>query len=151
MWKWWQAIETWLPGPDVSHLTIPFDDDPVEAVRKIRRGLRDVRDRIGRERNPAWRQVAFGGFLNGATVLVRVHHPGIHSVRLWPTLKTRWPEIVVRDVSAVCLDPNVSIDVAADLARRRRGIEPIRIIVPSQVQRKNFQDDAHVEPMPFLF
>ena len=146
---WWQTFGCWLTSPDTSLAVIPMPDDPIAGIRRFRKGLRDVRDRAARE-HPLWQPVAFGGLLSGNEAMVLVQHIGIDPMRVWSVLSRRWPPIVLRAVGAAP-SPKLTVDVAAALARLRRGVEPIRIIVPAQKVVATVQQEKWIEPMPVLF
>src|ERR1700722_12792600 len=53
---WWAGMREWA-GLDATLISIPSGDDAIEAMRRLRRGLRDVRDRAAR-RDQRWSEVA---------------------------------------------------------------------------------------------
>ena len=67
-----------------------------DAVRRLRRGLRDVRDRMARRSN-RWRDVGFAGMIGGdGTTLVMVTHEGIDRREVEDVLRRRWPDVAVK-------------------------------------------------------
>lgn len=129
-------------------MIIPLIGDPIVAVRKLRKGLRDVRDRAARD-DPRWQQVAFGGMLDGDRMLVLVQHAGISRGDVWRMLERRWSDVMITDPDGTvpfCMDRNL----AEHLAQCRRGVESIRIIIRTQ-QAGALAQDEWDQPMPFVF
>jgi len=72
--RWWDGIRNWLPGSASSLAIIPVQSTAglCDGVRRLRRGLRDVRDRTARCRTQ-WRDVCFAGMAGGdGTALVLI-------------------------------------------------------------------------------
>jgi hypothetical protein len=148
--QWWVGFLWWVYGCTVSLATIQIKGDPVKGVRRLRKGLRDVRDRTARRRS-AWRLVTFCGLLSGNEALVLVQHTGIDPMSVWSVLKRRWPEIVVQNVHDNEPLWQMTVDDAAALARLKRGVEPIRVVVPAQRVLTTAPQEKWVEPMPILW
>jgi hypothetical protein len=76
---WWNGMCQWSAEAAISSLAIIAVHSPEglhNAVLRLRRGLRDVRDRMARHRQP-WRDVGFAGMTGGdGTALVLVTHEG---------------------------------------------------------------------------
>ena len=127
---------------------MPTTGSLLASTQRLRKGLRDVRDRAART-DPLWRAVTIGGLLNSERALLLVGHADISRCDLWTVLERRWPEVVV--TAAVSIEPSLMLTVedAAALAVKRRGLEPSRIIVPGQ--RPLESDGDWDEPMPMLF
>ena len=69
-----------------------------DAVRRLRRGLRDVRDRMAR-RQRRWREVCFAGMAGGdGTALVMITHEGVDRHEVEDVLRRRWPDVVVKSL-----------------------------------------------------
>jgi hypothetical protein len=121
------------------------------SIRRLRKGLRDVRDRTA-VRNDCWQSVALAGLLSETTALVLIQHAGIHREDVLDILARRWPGIVMTNVRDAEPSWRMSVDQAAALGRRRRGIEGIRIVVPPQLiagmAEKGLGED---EAMPMAF
>ena len=149
--RWWQALDAWITGPGLagSLAVIPLPDGPVNAVRKLCKGLRDVRDRAARH-DPRWRAVAMAGLADGNQALILMQHPGLGRASLWSALERRWPNVVLADPG--CVEPTsaMTAEAAAALARRRRGVEPIRVVILPQVMAATDQENWG-DPMPMLF
>ncbi len=79
-----------------------------------------------------------------------IQHAGITRAATWSMLERRWPEIMLSDVGNVEPSAWMTVDDTAALARRRRGIEPIRVAVPPQRVTTNLREQWD-EPMPMLF
>ena len=107
-----------------------------DAVRHLRRGMRDVRDRVARHRT-WWREVRFAGLLGGDhTAMVLVSHDGIDRSEVQDVLRRRWPDVLVKKLgqekpTSVMLPPD-----AAELGRCRRGVEPLRVVIMPQQERE---------------
>jgi hypothetical protein len=68
------------------------------AVQRLRRGLRDVRDRTARRRN-RWRGACCAGMAGGdGTALVMITHQGIDRREVEDVLRRRWPDVVVKSL-----------------------------------------------------
>lgn len=119
-----------------------------DGVRRLRRSLRDVRDRMARYTR-SWRDVGFAGMTGGDRVaLVLVSHDGVDQREVLDVLRRRWPEVVVKTWEQE--EPAVAMVAgdAADLGRCRRGIEPLRIVVMPQQDQQIIAPT--IEPMPVL-
>jgi hypothetical protein len=65
---------------------------PIGAVRRLRRGLRDVRDRTAR-RSQRWRAM-FAGMAGGDGIpLVLISHEGVDQLEVLNVLRRRWPDL----------------------------------------------------------
>jgi hypothetical protein len=107
-----------------------------DAVRRLRRGLRDVRDRTVR-RSRQWRAVCFAGLVGSDhRALVMILHQGIDRREVLDMLCRRWSDVVLKDLQQEEPTWTMSADDAADLGHRRSGVEPLRIVVmPQQAPR----------------
>jgi hypothetical protein len=147
---WWFGMCQWSAAA-TSSLAILWIDSSAglpDAVRRLRRGLRDVRDRRARH-SRRWRDVCCAGMAGGdRTALLLVTHEGIEQSEVEDVLRHRWPAIVVKslgdEVPTVAMPPRD----AADLGRCRRGIEPLRIVIMPQQDRQIAA--PLIEPMPIL-
>ncbi len=102
------------------------------AVARLRRACRDVRDRTARKRR-RWCGVAMAEMATGdGVMLVLVCHPGVARSEVADVLRRRWPAAVVQDVGAAEPSWSMPTEDAAELARVRRGVEPLRIVVLPQ-------------------
>ncbi len=119
----------------VSLAVLPLSGGPASLrarVARTRRALRDVRDRAARRRAP-WGGVAVAGMVTGnGTAFVLVSHPGAARQEVAAVLRRRWPAAVVGAVGAAEPSWSMPVEDAAELARTRRGVEPLRIIVLEQ-------------------
>jgi hypothetical protein len=148
---WWHGMCRWSAEAATSSLAIIPVHSPEglhNAVLRLRRGLRDVRDRMVRRRN-RWRDVCFAGMADGDHVaLVLVTHEGIDRREVEAVLRRRWPDVVVKSLEQE--EPAVAMSPAdaANLGRCRRGIEPMRVVIMPQQDRQIAA--PVVEPMPVL-
>ena len=133
----------------MSLVTIPITVDPLLATRRLRKALRDVRDRQARI-DPAWAAVAMGGMLNGDHLLMVIQHHGIERDTLWATLERRWPNVMMTVPGSIEPNSVVMVDTAVALACARRGIEPIRAVVPAQSAALSSSTAGWDQPMPVL-
>src|ERR1700733_10230719 len=96
--SWWNGMCQWTAAATTSLAIIPLHSSAglPDAVRRLRRGLRDVRDRMAR-RNRRWREVCCAGMASGdGTALVMVTHDGVGRHEVEDVLRRRWPEVVVK-------------------------------------------------------
>lgn len=147
--RWWRGFLQWLCSPDVSLVTIPLTGtlNLIPAIRRVRKGLRDIRDRAARV-DPRWAAVAMAGMLSGDHLLMIVQHHGIDRGTLWSMLERRWPEVVVAEVGTVEPRFEFSVGHTVQLALQHRGIEPIRLVIPAQ--RRAYERVEFEPPMPLL-
>ena len=107
-----------------------------DAVRRLRRGLRDVRDRMARRSRP-WHAVCCAGMAGGdGTALVMITHEDIERCEVKDALRRRWPDVALKELGQK--QPTVAMlpADAADLGRCRRGVEPLRIVIMPQHYRQ---------------
>jgi hypothetical protein len=64
---------------------------------------------------------------------------------VWTKLERRWPDIMMSDPSNTEPACGMSVDNIADLARHRRGIAPLRIVILEQAAASH---DGMEEPIP---
>jgi hypothetical protein len=94
----------------------------------------------------------------GDSAYVLVSHPGIERSEVADTLRKRWPAAVLQGVGAVEPSWMMATEDAAELARVRRGVEPLRIVVlPQRAADATALDllgvngaPVAVEPMPIV-
>jgi hypothetical protein len=122
---------------------------PCQAVQtRLRKGLRDVRDRAVRH-NRRWAGVAMAGLADGDHALILFKHPGFNRAEVWARFEWRWPEIVLSDPGS--LEPASTMTVKdAAVRARRRGIEPIRIVALAQMAATPRPKSWDDQPMPIL-
>jgi hypothetical protein len=123
-----------------------------DAARRLRRGLRDVRDRAVRRRGQ-WRTVSLAGMIGGEhRALVLISHVGVDRRELLEVLRRRWPDVVLKDLEHEEPTWAMTPDDAAELGTRRRSVEPLRILVmPQRIRRIIVASvPALVEPMPVI-
>lgn len=162
--RWWTGMRRWIvqEGALVSLAVLPLHHHPGDlraAVARLRRACRDVRDRTAR-RNWRWRAVAVAGMATGdGTALLFFRHTGVDRAAIAQVLGKRWPSSVVGDVGAKPPSWTFAAEDAAELARARRGVEPLRVVVLAQraantdERRRGSEHDsveAHA-PMPVAF
>jgi hypothetical protein len=68
---------------------------------------------------------------------------------VWTILEHRWPTIVLSNSGDTEPVFDLSVDHAAALARRRRGVEPIRVVVGQMAAAPSGR--AWDAPVPMLF
>jgi len=131
---WWRGMRQW-PTETVSSLAIlQVHPSPSlgDAVRRLRRSLRDVRDRMARH-SERWRDVCLAGLVGGDGVaLVLVSHAGLDRGEVLDALCRRWPDVEVKGLEQE--EPTVAMSPgdAADLGETHRGIEPLRVVIMPQ-------------------
>jgi hypothetical protein len=144
--KWWLVFTGWLAGLATSLAAISIAGDLMTGTRQLRKGLRDVRDRKARN-DFRWRGVAVAGFVGAGSAQVLIRHSGIARARVRSILQRRWPDATLHGVGDLTPNSWMSVDDAADLARHRRGIEGLRIVV--MPQRGSAGDWAGAMPIAF--
>jgi hypothetical protein len=148
---WWHGMCQWTAGTASSLAIIPLHSSAglQDAVRRLRRGLRDVRDRMARH-SRRWRDVCCTGMAGGDGVaLVMVSHEGIDRREVQDVLRRRWPDVVVKTLEQEQPVVAMSRDDAADLGRHRRGVEPLRVVIMPQQDRQPITSLVR-EPMPMI-
>ena len=86
------------------------------------------------------------------TAFVLVRHPGIARHEVAAVLGRRWPAAVVRKIGAAEPSWSMSVEDAAELARARRGVEPLRIVgLPQRAANtgERHSNTAHESAEPF--
>jgi hypothetical protein len=77
--------------------------------------------------------VSFAGLMGGDhRALVLISHQGVDRHEVLSVLRQRWPNVVVKDLALEEPAWAMSADDAADLGSRRRGAEPLRVVVMPQ-------------------
>jgi hypothetical protein len=122
-----------------------------DAARWLRRGLRDVRDRTARHFR-RWRTVSLAGLIGGDhRALMLISHEGIGRRELQDVLWRRWPDVALKDLAQEEPMWEMTAQDAADLGSRRRGVEPLRLLVmPQKVQRVTVATLREIGPMPVI-
>jgi hypothetical protein len=150
-------------GKDAAAISLPILPLPHQpgglraAVLRLRRLLRDTRDRQARRSRP-WRAVAVAGMAQGDDkVMLLIRHAGIGEAEIVELLRMHWPGAQVTDITRVPPVWNLGIEDAVELARAKRGVEPLRIVVMRQGRDADLDRlmvtarSGTVEPMPALF
>jgi hypothetical protein len=90
-----------------------------------------------------------------ATLLVR--HAGVGRGEIVEVLRRQWPDAQVTDIAKASPVWNLGIEDAVELARAKRGVEPLRIVVMGQGRSAGLDPlmvtarSGTMEPMPALF
>jgi hypothetical protein len=149
---WRFGMCQWTAAATTSSLAIiPLHSSAAlpDAVRRLRRGLRDVRDRLARHRR-SWCDVSFAGMTGGGRVaLVLVSHEGIDRCHVEDVLRRRWPDVLVKSLDREEPTWAMSPDNAADLGRCRGGVEPLRIVIMPQHDQQPITPPV-MELMPMI-
>jgi len=162
--RWWAGLRRWIThdGAAVSLAVLPLHHRPGglhAAVTRLRRACGDVRDRRA-QKNRRWRDVAVAGMANGdGAALLLIRHVDIDRAEIAEVLHGRWPGSVVGDVGEASPTRPFAVEDAAELARARRGVEPLRIVVLAQraantgERRRTAADEPAepIAPMPITF
>jgi hypothetical protein len=149
--SWWNGMCQWSAEAASCLAIIPLYSSVglPDAVRRLRRGLRDVRDRMVRRRR-RWREVCCTGMAGGdGTALVLVSHEGVDRCEVEAVLRRRWPDTTVKEFEQETPTVAMTAEDAADLGRCRRGVEPLRIVVMPQHYRLPITSPI-VQPMPVV-
>ena len=157
--RWWRGLRSWVEqdGAPVSLAALPLGHEPGRlraAVSRLRRACRDVRDRAAR-RSRRWRGVVMAGMATAQGIaLVLVGHAGVARAEVVRALSGRWPGAAVGDPAAALPSWIMSAEDAAELARARRGAEPLRVVVAAQrgARSGGVDGDAHAwtGPLPVV-
>lgn len=161
--RWAAGVSAWAEAHGSarsSTLRLPLPpDNPIEEARCLRRRLRDLRDRAARV-DSRWRSVAMAGTASDNEAVIVIAHSDLSSEAIAFAMHRRWVEASVtsgmtpKSMHSICI--GASTHVA--LALRKRGIEPIRIIIAAQHACAPpvralcvVVDDPWSSPMPFIF
>jgi hypothetical protein len=150
---WWAGICHWSEAAAISSLAIIPVQSPSglqDAVRRLRRGFRDVRDRAA-QRMRRWRTVSCAGMIGGDhRALLLISHQGVDRREVLAVLTPRWPDVVLKNLEHEEPTWEMTPDEAAELGNRRRGVEPLRILaMPQMITRVAVAPvPVIIEPMP---
>jgi hypothetical protein len=148
--RWWRGFQQWLSlGGNISLAMIPTGGDLISITRRLRKGLRDVRDRANRH-DRRWRAVSMAGLVDEDHALVLIRHTCIDRNEVWSILARRWPDIVLSEPGNTEPSSILAVADAATLARRRRGLEPMRIVIMRQVAVTAGSTSGGDQPMALL-
>jgi hypothetical protein len=85
------------------------------------------------------------------TALMLISHEGVDRRELLDVLRRRWPDVVLKDLENEKPAWAMTPDEAADLGMRRRGVEPLRILVmPQKISRVTVAPMPVIAPMPVV-
>jgi hypothetical protein len=84
--------------------------------------------------------------------LVLISHEGVDRREVLDVLRRRWPDVVLKDLEHEEPPWEMTATDAAELGSRRRGVEPLRIVVmPQKITRVAIAPaPVMVEPMPVV-
>ena len=97
--------------------------------------------------------MSFAGIIGGDhRALVLISHEGVERRDLLDVLSRRWPDVVLKDLAQEEPMWEMTVADAAGLGLRRRGVEPLRIIVmPQRVNRVTVAAAPGMfQPMPVV-
>ena len=96
--------------------------------------------------------VNFAGMIGGDhRALVIISHDGVDRRELLDVLRRRWPSVILKVLENEEPTWEMTPDDAADLGNRRRGVEPLRILVmPQRVTRVTVAPLREIGPMPVV-
>jgi hypothetical protein len=80
--------------------------------------------------------------------MVMISHQGVDRREILEMLRRRWPDVLIKDLAQEEPVWTMTADDAADLGNRRRGVEPLRIVVMPQHDRQMIAPE--VEAMPVV-
>ena len=145
MCQWSAEATTWSLAVIPLHLSAGLPD----AVRRLRRGLRDVRDRMARHKK-RWRDVCCTGMAGGdGRALVMISHEDIDRHEVEAVLRRRWPECRGEGVGAGGAGRG---DVARRCCRSRTVPPRCRAVADRRhaPARSAGSPRPSIEPMPVL-
>ena len=81
-----------------------------------------------------------------------ISHEGVDRREVLDGLRPRWPNVLVKELEQEEPAWTMTVGDAADLGSRRRGVEPLRVLVlPQKITRVVVAPaPLMVEPMPVL-
>jgi hypothetical protein len=83
--------------------------------------------------------------------MVMISHQGIDRREVLDVLRRRWPDVVVKSLEHEEPVWTMTANDAAELGSRRRGVEPLRVVImPQRVQRLIVAPVPEMEPMPVV-
>jgi hypothetical protein len=83
--------------------------------------------------------------------LVLISHHGIDRRDVLDVLRRRWLDVALKDLEQEEPVWEMTPDDAAELGMRRRGVEPLRILVmPQKITRVTVAPLHEIGPMPIL-
>jgi hypothetical protein len=84
--------------------------------------------------------------------LLLISHQEIDRREVLNVLRRRWPDVVLKDLQHEEPASTMTADEAAALGKRRRGVEPLRIVVMPQTITRVVVAPVPValEPMPII-
>jgi hypothetical protein len=96
--------------------------------------------------------VSCAGLMGGDhKALVLIAHQGIDRREVADVLRRRWPDVVLKDLAQEEPAWVMTADDAADLGSRRRGVEPLRVLVmPQKITRLIVAPTPVIAPMPVV-
>lgn len=151
--RWDAALAAWIGKSTATTIVlVPLDNsmDLHLSVRRLRRQWRDLRDREARRIGQrCWRRVAAAGLANiGGAVRLHVRHDGLTRSELMRVIHRRWPAAVVVERSMVKLGYGWPPKALIGLGLLKRGVEPMRVLVPPQraVTSIDHLDDVKPDP-----
>jgi hypothetical protein len=96
--------------------------------------------------------VSYAGLMGGDhKALVLISHQGVDRREVQDVLCGRWPDAVVKDLAQEEPAWVMTAYDAADLGSRRRGVEPLRVLVmPQKITRVAVAPAPVIGPMPVV-
>jgi hypothetical protein len=83
--------------------------------------------------------------------MVMISHDGVDRRDVLDVLCRRWHEALLKDLALEEPMWAMTPDDAADLGMRRRGVEPLRIMVmPQKISRATLVPTREIGPMPMI-
>ena len=76
--------------------------------------------------------MAMVGIVSDDQLMLLIQHVGIDREALWDVLERRWPHIIISDLADAVPASTLTVQETIHLAVARRGIEPIRVVIPAQ-------------------
>lgn len=150
---WWAGMRAWCLPDDRTLALVPVLYEPGGlrmAVRRLRRALRDLRDRHARN-DLRWRHVGFAGLLTGSgTAMIVVDRGPVRRAEIFDAVRHRWAEAEVTDLTSEAPSMAMTVADAVEVASVRRGAEPLRLLVLPQLDRPVRMTPA-VDSMPIVW
>lgn len=128
---WFRAYSRWSCERGTrSYFSLAFDDC-LSELPALAKGLRNLRDRLARERSWLFADLAFAGLTDGRAIHVIVSHPKLSREQVRERLRTLWPGVILGDVPAAPVFA-MSPRSLAQIGSLRRGLQPLRFSISSR-------------------
>ena len=125
---WWRAYSRWSSERGArSHFAVPHEYCLTEMPATAK-SLRNLRDRLSRERGWLFDDLGFAGLTDGCQIHVIASHPTLSRGQVRERLRMLWPGLILEDVPAAPVF-EMSPKMLAQIGSLRRGLQPARFSI----------------------